>query len=130
MNENAVQTATRNNGDTGEMLRGVTLTPRVDILENENELLLIADMPGVKHADVDVRYENEELTLHGRRACTVPDSGFDRQEIQNGDYFRSFRISEKIDAEQIWADMKLGVLTLHLPKSEKAKPRKISVKAG
>lgn len=113
----------------GEVTRGVTLTPCVDILETEQELLLVADLPGVKHEQVDVRFEKGELTLHGRRSLPAPQHGFERREIETGDYFRSFRISEKIDSDKIWADMKSGVLTLHLPKSEKAKPRKIAVKA-
>lgn len=127
------ETAIEKNSDqtaTAEVTRGVTRTPRVDILETENELLVYADMPGVKHEDVDVRFEKGELTLHGRRERSIPAHGFTRQEIETEDYFRTFRISEKIDSEKIWADMKAGVLTLHLPKSEKAKPRKIAVKAG
>lgn len=128
MTESALNKATVPN--PSDVTHGLTVTPRVDILETEQELLVIADMPGVQHEHVDVRFEKGELTFHGRRPVAVPERGYDRREIDAGDYFRSFRISEKIDSEKIWAEMKVGVLTLHLPKSEKAKPRKIAVKAG
>src|SRR5262245_27499229 len=98
--------------------KGVTVTPRVDIVETEQELLLFADMPGVKQENVDIRFENGELTLHGRRQpIAVVKSAF-VWENEAGDYFRAFRISEQVDSEKIWAEVKKGVLTLHLPKVE------------
>jgi HSP20 family protein len=112
-----------------EVTRGVTYTPRVDILETEEELLLFADLPGVKDGDVDIRFENGELTLHARRAPGKM-TGALLWENQVGDFFRAFRISEQIDASKIWAELKTGVLTLHLPKVETAKPRKITVRGG
>jgi HSP20 family protein len=112
-----------------EVTRGLTYTPRVDILETEDELLLLADLPGVKEENVDVRFENGELTLHARRA-PVKTTGAILWENQVGDFFRAFRISEQIDAGKIWAELKNGVLTLHLPKMETAKPRKIAVRGG
>jgi HSP20 family protein len=112
-----------------EVTRNVTYTPRVDILETENELLLFADLPGVKDEAVDIRFENGELTLHARRApANVTGQWLWENEI--GDFFRAFRISEQVDAGKIWAELKNGVLTLHLPKVEAAKPRKIAVKGG
>lgn len=121
-----------NRGDvaTAEVTRGVTYSPPVDILESENELLLFADMPGVKESDVDIRFENGELTLHGRRAKPPVPAAAWLWESQAGDFFRSFRITEQVSADKIWAELKNGVLKLHLPKSEAAKPRKIAVKAG
>lgn len=113
-----------------EATRSVTLTPRVDVLETEQELLLLADLPGVKQDQVDIRFEKGELTLHARRPSSKSDESFLQREVAAADYFRSFRISEKIDAEKIWAELKVGVLTLHLPKAEAAKPRKITVKGG
>jgi len=113
-----------------ELTRGATNTPRVDILENEHELLLFADMPRVSQDQIDIRFEQGELTLHGHRGTTEPEQGYVGREIDPGDYFRTFRISEQIDGQKIWAELKDGVLTLHLPKSEKAKPRKIAVKGA
>jgi len=112
-----------------EVTRGLTYTPRVDILETEEELLLLADLPGVNEGDVDIRFENGELTLHGRRA-PVKTAGAVLWENEVGDFFRAFRISEQIDGGKIWAELKSGVLTLHLPKVEAAKPRKIAVRGG
>ncbi|HEY1379806.1 MAG TPA: Hsp20/alpha crystallin family protein [Gemmataceae bacterium] len=112
-----------------EVTRGVTYTPRVDILETEDELLLFADLPGVTEGDVDIRFENGELTLHARRV-PAKRNGAVLWENEAGDFFRAFRISEQVDANKIWAELKNGVLTLHLPKVEAAKPRKIAVRGG
>jgi HSP20 family protein len=110
--------------------RGAILTPRVDILETENELLLFADLPGVAQDAVDIRFENGELAIHARRAVATPAAGFARAEVPSADYFRSFRVSDKIDASRISAELKHGVLQLKLPKQEIAKPRKIAVVGG
>src|SRR5262245_61438967 len=109
-----------------EVTRGVTYTPRVDILETEDELLLFADLPGVKEGDVDIRFVNGELTMHARRAPAKM-TGSVLWENEVGGFFWAFRISEQVDAGKIWAELKSGVLTLHLPKIEAAKPRKITV---
>ena len=129
MAETALQKDTTNGLAPSEVTRGVTLTPPVDILETEDELLLYADLPGVTQDDVDVRFENGELTLHARRAPTQV-TGQWLWENESGDFFRAFRISEQVDASKIWAELKHGVLTLHLPKVEAAKPRKITVRGG
>jgi len=107
--------------------RGLTVAPPVDILERDGDLVLFADMPGVAPGDVDVRFENGELTVHGKR--TFNHTGKTRQD--DGDevtgYFRSFRVSEQIAADRIEANLKNGRLTLRLPKVEAAKPRRIAV---
>jgi len=128
MSETTLQQANGGTLSTAETTRGVTLTPRVDVLETEQEILVVGDLPGVKQENLDVRFENGELTLHGRRTAANLDKAMFLNEVEAADYFRSFRISEKIDAEKIWAELKDGVLTLHLPKAEAAKPRKICVK--
>jgi HSP20 family protein len=129
MADTALQTQEPADTLAAEVTRGVTYTPRVDILETEEELLLFADLPGVKEGDVDIRFENGELTLHARRAPAKMTGTF-LWENQVGDFFRAFRISEQIDGGKIWAELKNGVLTLHLPKVEAAKPRKITVRGG
>ena len=99
-----------------------TVTPRVDVLESDDDLLVLADMPGVAPGDVDVRFENGELTVHGRRAVSrVPGA-----DVWN--YYRAFRVNERIAVDQIEADLRNGVLTLKLPKVEAVKPRRIAVK--
>jgi HSP20 family protein len=111
--------------------RGLTYTPRVDILETEDELLMHADLPGVREGDIDIRFENGEMTLHARRNATQPAAVQTwLWESEPGDFFREFRINERIDSGKIWAELKNGVLSLHMPKVEAAKPRKITVKAG
>ncbi|MFO0937900.1 MAG: Hsp20/alpha crystallin family protein [Gemmataceae bacterium] len=96
----------------------LTVTPRVDILERDDAVIVLADLPGVNPADVDIRFENGELTVHGRR---LPGRG------DKVNFFRSFKLSEQIAADKIGAELKNGVLTLNLPKVETAKPRRITV---
>lgn len=108
---------------------GVTFTPRVDIVETADELLLYADMPGVRPDDLDVQFENGELILHGKCSPRNEDANFLLTEFGVGDFYRAFSICEAIDASRIDAGLKCGVLTVHLPKTEKAKPKRIAVKA-
>jgi len=130
MAETTLEKAPTPDVTTTELARGVTFTPRIDILETEHELLLFADLPGVEQDNVDVRFENGELTLRARRTSPQANRTPLAFEYETGDYFRAFRITEEVDAEKIWAEMKNGVLTLHLPKVEAVKPRKITVKGG
>jgi HSP20 family protein len=130
MADTALQKETDNGLTPAEVTRNVTYTPRVDILETEDELLLFADLPGVREDSVDIRFENGELTLHARRSPSDASKGEWLWSSLTGDFFRAFRISEQVDASKIWADLKNGVLTLHLPKVEAAKPRKITVRGG
>ena len=106
---------------------GVTFTPRVDIVETETELLLYADLPGVAPEDLDVRYEKGELSLVGKVAQRNGGAEYLAAEYGIGDFYRQFSIGEAVDAEQISAEMKEGVLTVHLPKTEAVKPRRIEV---
>ena len=111
-----------------EATQSVYFTPRVDILENENEITIFADMPGVRSEDADIRFENGELTLHGRCSPRHEVANYLAAEYGIGDFYRVFSINETIDADKIAAELKNGVLTLHLPKSEAVKPRRIAVK--
>ena len=129
MPETAIERKSQANLTQEENDRGVMLTPRVDILETENELLLHVDLPGVKSEDVDVRFENGELTLHGRRTPTYNGRPW-LWEYESGSFHRAFRVTEDIAADKIHADLKDGVMTVHLPKVESAKPRRISVKSA
>ena len=112
--------------DNGEL--GVVARPRIDILETEHEVLLLADLPGVKPADVDVRFENGELTIHGRRTPSFADKKQALWEYEPANYHRSFRLTEDVSADKIEAQLKNGVLTVRLPKAEAAKPRRINVR--
>lgn len=108
---------------------GVAFTPRVDILETADELLLYADLPRVRPHDLDVRFENGELVVHGKCAAREESANYLLTEFGVGDFYRVFSISESIDASRIDAKLKNGVLTVHLPKAERAKPKRITVKA-
>jgi HSP20 family protein len=116
-----------------ERIRGGRVySPNVDIIEMDNELLLVADVPGVRPDDVDINYEQGLLTLHARVRPRQDETktNFVYREYGIGDYYRSFQIGEGIDAQKIDAELRDGVLTLHLPKAEAARPRKIEVKAS
>lgn len=105
--------------------------PNVDILETADELTVYADVPGLRSEDVDVQFENGTLTILGkvqeRQTENVP---YLRREYGVGDFYRTFQVSESIDASRISADLADGVLTLHLPKQDAVKPRKIAVRNG
>jgi HSP20 family molecular chaperone IbpA len=116
-----------------ERLRpGPIYVPNVDILETDDRLLLVADLPGVRPEDLDISYERGELTLTGR-VEPRPRCAADKAvlcEYGVGDFYRAFQIGEGVDASKIDAELKDGVLTLHLPKTPEATPRKIAVKAN
>src|SRR5262249_6774153 len=106
----------------------VTVTPRVDVLETEDEVLVLADMPGVKPDEVDVRFEKGELTIHGRRQAVHADKESQLREYEATDYFRAVAVAGTVAADRSSAELKGGVLTVHLPKVEAVKPRKIAVR--
>jgi HSP20 family protein len=108
---------------------GWTYQPAVDILERTNEFVLRADMPGVASNGIDVRYENGTLTIQGQVQPRQPqDTNYWLREYGVGDFYRSFQLGDIIDANGISAECTNGVLTVHLPKIESARPRKIVVK--
>ena len=109
-------------------LAGSTYSPRFDIWENDDEMILYGDLPGVMPEDLDVRFEKPVLTIHGKVSPRHNDIKFLHGEYGIGDFHRTFTIGEAIDTERISAELKNGVLTVHLPKSEKVKPRQIAVK--
>ncbi|MBC7359591.1 MAG: Hsp20/alpha crystallin family protein [Desulfacinum sp.] len=104
--------------------------PAVDIYESEEALTVVADMPGVAPENVDIDLRDDQLTIRG--TVTVEGNGETvlLREYGVGDYYRQFTLGRIIDQSKIEAAMKDGVLTLTLPKVDKAKPRKITVKTG
>jgi len=113
-----------------EATQGVTAMPRVDVLETDADLLLFADMPGVRPDELDVRFENGELLVHGRRQSPHKDRTRSLWEYEVSNYYRAFRVSEKIAADKISAELKDGVLTVRLPKVDAVRPRKIAVRGS
>ncbi len=106
--------------------------PPVDIVENENELVVKADVPDIKFEDIDVKIENGTLTLRGERnAEKISDKGgWHRMERSYGTFERAFTLPESVDPEQVKADYKNGTLTVTLPKKEIAKPRQVKVEVN
>lgn len=106
-----------------------TLAPRVDIYENADEILLHADMPGVAREEITVNVDNGKLEITGTRKLQISGSvGW--QEFGDVEFRRVFSVPQTIDAAKVNAEFQNGVLKLHLPKSEKAKPRVIEIKAA
>jgi HSP20 family protein len=110
---------------------GPIYSPAVDIFENDNSITLLADMPGVKAADLEIDLRENVLTLTGRvaTAAAANESNVLR-EYRPGAFFRQFTLSEAIDQPKIDAQLTDGVLRLELPKVEKARPRQITVRSA
>jgi len=105
------------------------VTPPVDIYETADGLVVLADLPGVSRDALDIRVDNNILTMRGRARHTAPgDNTYREYELVH--FFRQFELNEKVDQQRISADLKHGVLTLNLPKAEEAKPRQIEVRVG
>ena len=108
---------------------GGTWAPAVDIYEHEGNIVLTAELPGVDPKDVDVRVENNVLTLRGERKWNtdVQRESYHRVERAYGSFTRSFTLPNVVDTEKIKADFEDGMLKLVLPKREEAKPKQISI---
>jgi HSP20 family protein len=106
-----------------------TWAPAVDIYETPNELVVKADLPDVHEKDIDVRVENNLLTIRGERKFekSVSEENFLRVERTYGAFSRSFSLPNTVNAETIGAEYKNGVLTVTLPKREESKPRQVKV---
>jgi len=104
-------------------------SPSVDVYETQDALTLKADLPDVKVEDIDVRVENQTLTLRGQRKFEKEENlkGYHRIERSYGEFVRSFAVPSTVDTEKVQADYKNGVLTISLPKKEAAKPRQVKV---
>jgi HSP20 family protein len=115
----------------GERVRpGRVFIPAVDIFETPQTLMLVADMPGVAGDRVTIDLKENLLTIIGQVSPPPEQQILLAQEYAVGDYYREFQVGELIDQDKIEASVKNGVLTLTLPKAEKAKPRRIEVKSG
>jgi len=109
----------------------LAFVPRADIYETGDEIVVVADMPGVDAKSLDITLENNVLTINGYVEPERP-TGYSLtySEYEVGDYQRAFTLSDQIDREGIEAILKGGVLHLHLPKVKEAKARKIEIKTG
>ena len=105
------------------------LIPSVDIYENTEEILLYADLPGVKKEDISIDLDNGQLTLVGNRYFEAG-KGVQFEEFGSAQFRRVFSVPQGIDLAKVDAELNEGVLKLHLPKSEAVKPRRIEVREG
>ena len=114
-----------------ESLTTSQFAPPVDVYEDEHNVVLKVEVPGIDEKDIDVRVENNVLTIRGERPFEqkVERENYHRLERSYGTFSRSFALPTTIDADKIHAEYRDGVLNLTLPKSEKAKPKRIQISA-
>ena len=107
-------------------------TPACDIYEDDEEIVVRAELAGVEPGDVELRFENGVLTLKGERKLEKEDrrENYHRLELSYGTFTRAFSMPATIDSEKIRAESKQGVLHIHLPKKPEAKPKSIQVKVS
>ena len=104
------------------------MTPRVDVVEDDAGITLLADMPGVSKESLEIKVENDALSIEGTVSAATPQAlEATYAEIRVPRYRRSFTLSRELDAGRIEAQLKDGVLKLRIPKQEQAKPQRISV---
>ncbi|MER3425282.1 MAG: heat-shock protein Hsp20 [Nitrospiraceae bacterium] len=118
--------------DGKEMLTVADWVPAVDIIETESEYLIKAELPEVKKEEVKITLQEGVLTIQGERKQEKEEKGkkFHRIERTYGTFSRSFTLPDYVDDARVSAEFREGVLNLHLPKSEKSKPRAIEVKVS
>ncbi len=104
-------------------------TPSVDIYETEHEVVLTAEVPGIDDKDIEIKIEDNTLTLRGERSLEkeIKEENYHRIERAYGSFYRSFSIPNYIDAEKIKAEHENGILKVVMPKKQELKPRKIKV---
>ncbi len=115
-----------------ESLTNTSFAPPVDVYEDEHSVSLKIEVPGIDEKDIDVRIENNVLTVHGERKFEKEEKeeNFRRVERQYGSFTRTFTLPTTVDAERVSADYEKGVLKVSLPKKAEAKPKQIKVNVG
>jgi len=116
-------------GEHEEALTTSTFAPPVDVYEDEHNVTLKIEVPGIDEKDIDVRIENNTLTVHGERKFEKEEKeeNFRRVERQYGSFTRSFTLPNTVDAENIQANYEKGILKIQLAKKAEAKPKQIKV---
>ena len=120
-------------GDTREeALTTNTFAPAVDVYEDEHNVTLKVEVPGIDEKDIDVRIENNTLTVHGERKFEKEEKeeNYRRVERQYGSFTRTFTLPQTVDQESVQADYDKGVLKIQLAKKAEAKPKQIKVNVG
>ena len=120
------------NRGTDELLTSGTFVPAVDIYEDENYITLKVEIPGMSEKDLDIKLENNTLTVSGERKFEQEqkEENFHRIERRYGSFSRSFTLPNTVDAENVHASYENGVLSIKLAKRAEAKPKQIKVNVG
>jgi HSP20 family protein len=111
---------------------GSSFTPAVDIKENDNEIRLDLELPGLKPEDVEITAENGVLTIRGEKQAERKEGDEHRYQIIErvyGTFMRSFQLPQGVDADQVKAEFNNGVLSLHIPKAALPQPKRIEISA-
>ena len=111
-----------------EWEQGLLIVPSTNIFETDDDFIMKINMPGVEKEGVEIKLADEELIIYGRIIHDFEDADrFVLKEIEDGNYYRVFRVTDSIDVDTIKAEMADGVLTVRLPKHERIKPREIPI---
>jgi HSP20 family protein len=128
MNERTNLTQTNAKGQAQKAPQQAALPPSVDIVENDSGITLLADMPGVSKERLAIRVDGDALTIEGSAEVQVPEQiELLHSEMRTPHFRRTFTLSRELDSAKIEASLRDGVLRMHIPKAEEAKPRRIEV---
>jgi HSP20 family molecular chaperone IbpA len=128
-NENLTQTTHKNGTAPERAYRRRSFAPPVDVYENADEILIVADIPGVSAEDISLQVEKDTLTLTAKgKSLHSENARALALELAEVDYERTFRLPPGIDGDRIAAEAQRGTLLVHLPKAPEANPRKVLVK--
>ena len=121
-----------NDAGRDESLTTSSFAPAVDVYEDEHQVTLKIEVPGIEEKDIDVRVENNTLTVHGERKIEKDEKeeNYRRVERQYGSFMRTFTLPQTVDTEKVSATYEKGVLKITLPKKAEAKPKQIKVNIG
>ncbi len=119
-------------GSQDDALTTSSFAPAVDVYEDEHKVTLKIEVPGIEEKDIDVRVENQTLTVHGERKIEKEEKeeNYRRVERQYGSFTRTFTLPQTVDTENVSANYDKGVLKIALPKKAEAKPKQIKVNVG
>jgi HSP20 family protein len=129
---NRVFRDTYSQGGQDQSLATSSFAPAVDVYEDEHNVTLKVEVPGIDEKDIDIRLENNTLTVHGERKIEKEEKeeNYRRVERQYGSFTRTFTLPTTLDSENVSANYDKGVLSITLPKKAEAKPRQINVNVG
>ena len=121
-----------NDAGRDESLTTSSFAPAVDVYEDEHNVMLKIEVPGIDEKDIDVRVENNTLTVHGERKFEKEEKeeNYHRVERQYGSFSRTFTLPNTVDTESVSADYEKGVLKIKLAKKAEAKPKQIKINVG